>query len=325
MTLDEGERLVGARELWNHEEHDFTPWLANHLHLLGNEIGLTLELVARERPVGPFSLDILAKEPDTGVLVAIENQLEWTDFQHFGQLLTYATGSKAQVVIWVAPVFRYEHAQALHRLNEWTVDGVRFYGVKVEAVLSGGDSAPRPRFRKVVYPGGWNKEQTWQSGSVSPESLLYQDFFEPMIAELLSSGPFDRLPIQRWGPSGRYFLSPINAGTWYAIGLGHRPSAWVCLHIETDGKDKTKRIFDALLEDRPHIEAAIPAEPSQWSWSRHDRWNYSSVFISIDASIADPPEKQKATKTWMLSLLPKFQQHFDPRIKAILDDLEDNS
>ena len=108
MTPDQGESLVGVRELWDHEERDFTPWLADHLHLLGNEIGLRLELVARESPVGPFSLDILAKEPDTGVLVAIENQLEWTDFQHFGQLLTYATGSKAQVVIWVAPVFRYE-------------------------------------------------------------------------------------------------------------------------------------------------------------------------------------------------------------------------
>ena len=96
---DQGERLVNVRELWDHEAQTFTPWLAKHLHLLGNEIGLTLELVAQERPVGPFSLDILAKENDTGVLVAVENQLEWTDFDHLGKLLTYAAGNNAPLVI----------------------------------------------------------------------------------------------------------------------------------------------------------------------------------------------------------------------------------
>ena len=105
-------------------------------------------------------------------------------------------GSHAPLVIWVSPLFRYEHAQALHRLNEWTAAGVRFYGVKIEAVLTSRDSDPKPRFRKVVYPGGWNKKETWRSGQPGPESLRYQEFFEPVIAELLSSGPFDRSPIQ---------------------------------------------------------------------------------------------------------------------------------
>ena len=144
-----------------------------------------------------------------------------------------------------------------------------------------------------------------------------------MIADLLSSGPFGQLPKQRWGPNGRYFPSPINAWTWYAIGLS-KGRGWVCLHIETDSKDKTKHVFDTLRENRAQIEAAIPAEPSQWSWSRHNQWNYSSIFIIIDASIADPPEKQTATKKWMLSLLPKFQQQFDPSIEEILSDLEHN-
>ena len=83
---------VDVRTLWPHEALDFTPWLADNLDLLAAEIGLRLELVAREKPVGPYFLDILAKETRTQRLVAIENQLEWTNFGHLAQLLVYAAG-----------------------------------------------------------------------------------------------------------------------------------------------------------------------------------------------------------------------------------------
>ena len=123
---------------------DFTPWLADNLDLLGEELGIELEFVQREKPVGPFFLDILAKKAGTDVKVAIENQLEWTDTHHLGQLLTYATGCNAPVAIWVASGFTHEYAKALHRLNEWTSEGFRFYGVKVEVIKRTGDSCSEP-------------------------------------------------------------------------------------------------------------------------------------------------------------------------------------
>ena len=46
-----------------HEAYDFTPWLAEHLDILGAELGLTLEEVGQEVAVGPYFLDILAKAP----------------------------------------------------------------------------------------------------------------------------------------------------------------------------------------------------------------------------------------------------------------------
>ena len=93
MARDERESGQGnVRELWTNEEHDFTPWLARNLDLLEEELGLELKLVQSEKPVGPFFLDILAKEGKDKALVAIENQLEETDHSHLGQLLTYATG-----------------------------------------------------------------------------------------------------------------------------------------------------------------------------------------------------------------------------------------
>ena len=63
-------------------------WLEN-LQLLGQELGLNLELVEREKAIGWFFLDILARGVDNGKLVAIENQLEYSDHSHLGQLLTY--------------------------------------------------------------------------------------------------------------------------------------------------------------------------------------------------------------------------------------------
>ena len=119
---EEGVELLDVRTKWPHEALDFTPWLEKqeNLDLLGAELGLTLKFVAREKQVGSMYLDILAREADTGALVAIENQLEETDLGHLGQLLTYATGLDAQVAIWVAPDFYHEYAQALHKLNRWT-------------------------------------------------------------------------------------------------------------------------------------------------------------------------------------------------------------
>ena len=62
-----------VRTMWPDEAQDFTPWLAGNLYLLGNELGMNLEVVQGESPVGPFSLDIMAREGDEGVIVAIEN------------------------------------------------------------------------------------------------------------------------------------------------------------------------------------------------------------------------------------------------------------
>ena len=145
---------LDVREVWADEAADFTPWLAENLDILGEEVGLDLELVETEKAVGSFYLDILAKDVDNGTLVAIENQLEWSDHGHLGQLLTYAAKCDAQVAIWIAPEFRYEHRETINRLNQWTGSEIQFYGVEVKIVRIG-ESAPAPDFRAVAVPDGW--------------------------------------------------------------------------------------------------------------------------------------------------------------------------
>ena len=106
---------IELREVWISEAGDFTPWLASeeNLTLLGDTIGLDLELEAQEKSVGPFRADILCKDTASNDWVLIENQLERTDHTHLGQLMTYAAGLKAVTIVWIADRFTEEHRAAL--------------------------------------------------------------------------------------------------------------------------------------------------------------------------------------------------------------------
>lgn len=319
---DQQRQTVDVRKKWANEAQDFTPWLAENLDLLGDELGIELELVGREKPVGPYFLDILAKESGTGRLVAIENQLEWSDFGHLAQLLVYATGCKAKTAIWVATGFLYELARVLHRLNKWTADGVQFYAVTVEVIQATEDSALEPRFCKVVYPGGWDKDATLpRQRPESPEVRRFRQFFEPLITDVARTGLVQPTPRLRFNNAGRHFRSSRNQALSYAVSLEGTNDAWVTLHIEAGDNESTKRIFDTLYKSRSEIESAIPIDAqSEWDWRRHDRWGFSSINVRRDGSISDPPEVQDEIRRWMLDLLTKFQAVFDPRVATILSE-----
>ena len=309
---------VDVRSMWEHEAHDFTPWLARNLDLLGDELGLNLELVQREKPVGPLFLDILAREVDSGWMVAIENQLEWSDLHHLGQLMTYAAGCDARAAVWIATEFTQECANALNRLNQWTGEDVRFYGVKVEAVRGSGTTIPEPRLLKVVYPGGWDREATLPSKPPPlPHVQSYMDFFEPVIARLIRLG-FDDRPTRRFGDEDRLFNYRVDRGWGYSVSLEGKNDAWASVHIETGDKGLTKQVFDELVSQRDVIEASmdIGAE-TEWDWRRHDRWGFSTINLRTDGSIDDLEEDWDRTRNWMVEYLPKLRMVFDPRLGEI--------
>lgn len=121
---------VHARDAWPDEVRNFTPSLASEgVELLSKEIGVKLKVVSCEHAVGRYSLDILAApigsdEDDKGTeLIVIENQFGYTDHDHLGKLMTYASGvgkegKGAKTVIWIAEEFREEHRRAVEWLNE---------------------------------------------------------------------------------------------------------------------------------------------------------------------------------------------------------------
>ena len=319
---------------WPHEAHDFTPWLATHLDLLAEELGLTLEFVEWEAPVGPFFLDILAetrRREGGDVRVAIENQFGVSDLQHLGQLLTYATGQDARVAVWVAPEFRRQLAKALDRLNEWTQDGISFYGVRVEVVRRDGSAELEPRFHKVVWPGGWDEDATVHDRDQPEHVRLYDDFFQPLIAELMQSG-FATGARQHFDHTARFFTPGINGRIGYSASMGQN-GAWVTFHVRTDDVEEANGIFDELHSACEEIESEFAvllrdrepadrsASPPQWSWGRYDPYAFASISIRRDGAIHDPPEELEQIRRWMITRLPMLKAVFDPRIEAILNPL----
>ncbi|MCY4455992.1 MAG: DUF4268 domain-containing protein [Chloroflexi bacterium] len=327
------EQRGNVRSKWANEAYDFTPWLAEHLDVLGDAVGLTLTLVGQEVPVGPYFLDILASTPgddDEEVRVAIENQLEWSDLHHLGQLLTYATGREARVAVWVAPEFRRQLAESLHRLNEWTQDGISFFAVKVEVVRRDDSSELEASFRKVVWPGGWDEDATVRDGDQSGEGRLYNDFFRPLIGEIVRTG-FATGARQHFDRTGRFFTPGIAEGMGYAASLQGQNDAWVTLHVRMDDVEQTNRVFDKLQAAREEIEeefaelldgreqTSARATAPEWRWRRYDRWAFHSISIRRDGAIHDSREELEEIRAWMFDHLLNFKAVFDPRIKAILD------
>ena len=311
---------VDVREKWPHEALDFTPWLAENLNLLGDARGLKLELVQTEYQVGPFSLDILANEVNKRVKVAIENQYDWTDHSHLGQALTYAAGVDAHIVIWVVPEFMNEHGDALDWLNRWTSDEIEFYGVEV-SVTKTGDSFDNPSFRKVVYPGGWERRD--YQPTISPRARQFRDFFQPLINEMLQTR-FANRSTQYFDFTGRFFPSSFNPDIGYAVSLWEN-GAQVSLYVRTwDSIERNKRMFEELQGSKAQIEACLGPK---LEWHKYQAYSFFTVSLrrdgvnlAEDGTIDDPPEKLKETRAWMIEHLPKLKEVFDPRLEKILNE-----
>ena len=156
-TLGRLER-VDLREIWASESSHFTPWLGREVNLaiLGETLGLDLELEAQEKAVGPFRADLLCRDIGSGAWVLVENQLERTDHVHLGQLLTYTSGLEAATIVWVAAWFSEEHRSTLDWLNRITEERFRFFGLEVE-VWRIGESPAAPKFNVVSKPNDWSR------------------------------------------------------------------------------------------------------------------------------------------------------------------------
>ena len=192
MDLGRLER-ADVREAWRHEAHNFTPWLSENLDRLSAELGIDdLELEDTEVNVGPYRADIVARIPQDGSGVLIENQLERANLQHLGQLLAYLAGLEAKIVIWVATGFDEAHLSAIRWLNNHTTDPFAFFAVRVSVVRIG-DSPLAPVFDVIERPNEWDRTvgEITRSGSLSRVGQFRRDFWAH-LAKVLPGAPGPR-------------------------------------------------------------------------------------------------------------------------------------
>lgn len=305
--------VLNLREVWEHEEKQFTPWLAENLSELGKAMRIELELETSEAPVGKYSLDLLARVAETDLTVIIENQLEPTNHDHMGKLLTYAGGLDANVVVWIAQSFGDEHKQALDWLNQHTDDEIEFFGVVVEAYKIDG-SIPAPHFSVVVAPNEWRRETlgSIRNRKVSSRNMMYKQFFQKLIDKLRAEN-FTK--VRKARPQSWYMFSAGHADR-IRYGVSFTKDNFVSVYVYIDHKDKiwNKGVFTKLYEHKDSIEADIS---ETLEWNKNDETRFSRIAILRPGSIDEDDQTLNELQIWIFNKLLSLQQVFGPKLKEL--------
>jgi hypothetical protein len=322
FTLGRLER-VDPRTAWLTEAGHFTPWLAQpeNLQLLGDTIGIELELEAQEKSVGPFRADMLCKDTITGDWVLIENQLAQTDHAHLGQLLTYAAGLKAVTIVWIAHPFTEEHRAALDWLNQITESRFNFFGLEIE-LWRIGTSQVAPKFNVVCKPNDWSKTVAEGAARVSAETLteskqLQMQFWTAFREYVLTHGkrikPTKALP-QHWmniaiGRSG-FNLAAI-ASFWNSETESYDSHEIRAELAMTDAHAKT--YFATLEVEKETIGAAIG---DALTWHNPENARVCRIYLRKSVNLRDQkawPEQHR----WLLERLEDLHRVFASRVRVL--------
>lgn len=242
---------VDIRDLWKHEQYDFSAWLAEkeNIESLNEVLGLTLTDISKEEYVGSFRCDLFAKDESTGTKVIIENQLEPSNFEHLGKIITYASGLDAKVIVWIVKQAREEHKSAIEWLNNNTNSDINFFLIELHAYKIG-DSKPAPQFQIVEKPNDFIKfsKNKTNSDSLNKSQSERLEFWNRFNDKLIEKGkPFNvrKATTDHW-----YDIAIGTSEAHIAIDLVNKDSMIVIELYINDNKE----IFDKLYENREEIE-----------------------------------------------------------------------
>lgn len=307
MKLGKLEKIKDLRSVWKHEATDFTTWLSDeeNLNTLGEEIGIDLELLSTEAKTGSFSTDILAVEANTNNKIIIENQLEATDHDHLGKIITYASGHDAKTIIWIVKEAREEHRQAIDWLNEHTDEEINIFLCKIE-LWKIGDSEIAPKFQIVSSPNNWSKTvKRSLDNEMSATAMLQYDYWTKVKDEIDNNYPMfnSRKPI------GQH---------WYDIAIGSS-LANISLHIIARRNEikvvlwipDSKELFDYLYNIKDEIESQLGYE-LEWISSENNK--SSSIVIVKNTDVHDESKWDENIK-WHLTKASEFYEVFSDRVK----------
>lgn len=306
---------VDLRDCWQNEANDFTPWLATdeNIALLADALGMNeLEVKAQEEHVGPFRADILCVDPGTDKLVLIENQLEKTDHNHLGQIMTYAAGLDAVTIVWIAEHFTEEHRAAIDWLNRITDKEFNFFGVEIELIKIG-DSDAAPIFNVIAKPNGWSKDvrssQASSEGRTEGEIFKY-DFWSAFVEYMNNH------------PSKLFRTQSASYDHWMNIAIG-KGSMHIALLLNTREQkvgvqlyiwdDADKKFFDAIVKYKTDAEENIG---EKLSWRRLDGKKASTIDLYMKCDLKNL-SAHEGIFSWYKEYTEKFITFFKPIIKKL--------
>ena len=306
-------KKIDLRDVWSSEASDFTPWLAKdeNIALLGEAIGLELEVESQEKNVGPFRADILARDLTSNHYVLIENQLEQTNHNHLGQIMTYAAGLDAFSIIWIAKSFTEEHRAALDWLNRITEENINFFGIEIE-VIQIGDSLPAPQFKVVAKPNDWSKSvrSSASTGELTDTKLKQQQYWTEFKEYVEKNGS----PFKVQKPSPQHWTNiALGRSNFYLSLTVNSQSHIICINLEIGGaraKEHFDKLRDLYEEDsKEHISTDI-------EWLRLDDRKSCMVKLSKSFNFTDESSRDEQY-AWFVEYVKKYIHYFRPKVKSI--------
>ena len=309
MNLSKLEK-VELREVWKHEASDFTTWLAKkeNLDLLSEEIGIDICLIQTEASVGKFNVDILAEEENTTKKIIIENQLETTDHDHLGKIITYASGYDAEIIIWIVKNVLDEHKQAIDWLNEHTDEKVNLFAIQME-LWRIGESPCAPKFQIIAKPNDWAKAIKKVTGTTTElsDTKMTQLEFWTKFREYVREN------------NGKIRLRKPYPQHWYDISFGFS-IAHICLTINSQTSQMgceiyisdSKPLFHHLFQHKENIEELLGYS---LKWEELPGKKASRIKLLQDAEFSNP-DKWEEIYGWLLKHTKSFQSVLGDFIKS---------
>ena len=245
---------VNIRDIWKHEVYDFSNWLAQeeNINELGEILGLSLVDVNTEVSAGSFKSDIVCTDEITGKKIIIENQLEKSDHDHLGKIITYASGLDASVIVWIVAEAREEHASAVEWLNNHTDKDISIFLIEIH-VYTIGNSNPAPMFKIIEQPNDFSKEiknisNNREMNYSESQRLEFWDMFNDVISE--KGKPFN--------------IRKATTDNWYDIAIGTTRCHITVELVNKEGKVRVgllipddKELYDTIYRQKEEIEESF--------------------------------------------------------------------
>jgi len=304
-------KRIPIRDVFKHEASHFSKWLADNIGALSDELEIEFSDVQREERVGSFRADIFCKDSE-GRNVIIENQLEDSNHDHLGKLLTYMVDLEAETAIWIATEANKQHRAAVKWLNQSTRQNMRFYLVKVEALLLGNTHAPL--FTILEKPtednrkiGAKKEQETLQIRENRAE--LYRKFWDNLLKRSKEKTKFGS---DRKSTPAHFFTIAIGRSNVYYAYTFSSNGYGVFLNLETGNYDKNKALFDSLYAQKSHIESIFG---NVLDWRRLDNRSVSTVnYIKTIADVYDRFQWNRVADE-MIDMMIQLDKAFHPHLK----------
>ena len=307
MSIAKIER-VQLRDVWKHEAYDFTKWLEENIDVLSDAIGRDIESVERERKTESiFSVDLVAEGND-GSSIIIENQLERSDHDHLGKLITYLTAMQANIAVWIVADPRPEHVAALNWLNESS--SADFYLLKIEAIRIE-NSPPAPLLTVIVGPSEEGKSIGLSKKEMSERHHTRLKWWSQLV--------------QHPDATHHRHIRPGHY-SWIGLGSGVRGATFNYTVTRKDSAaelyvDRGKgmgheniHIFDHIYAKKEQIESAFG---ESLSWERLEGKRACRIRATVQGGYSDPEEDWEETHSRMAGAMNRLVDAIRPHLKTL--------